>query len=330
MTSTPTIPDGVPSRPGSGAAEGIDLSHRHASATVNMATGELMIERRGVVKADAADIGTGSPVFTTVRSSSGTIETANLDTVVSGPTIPSDGMKLRFALAAGFVTRNADGSYSAGPGATPAGDAAKSLADPKADDADKTDDEKAERDKGDDGTGEALDAAVETQIDSLIEGSTPDAQLQAVHDVAKTGEVSPELIATVAQSMGVETEALQGQIGGVLEAFESQARDVITKAAGGIDSERVLEWVREHRADELNKAMVAQGTQRSTTGYASLAREYVNGLDEYDPDSILTADFTEGVSARRDENGKVIINVNGTDYTWRSAIAGGFISVTGG
>ena len=327
MSSNLSIPDTVPARPGASLASANDLRGGFQSSTLNMATGEVVVERKGVVKADTAAAGTGSAVFSRVRSPSGMIEDAGLDTIVSGPSIPGDGVRLRDALAAGFVSRDAAGNYVAGPGTFDAA-AQKSLADKT--DADKADDEKAEKDKGDQGEGERMGDETEKTIDTLIEGSTPDDQLAAVHQVAATGEVDPALIATVAQSMGVETEALQGQIGGVLEAFESQARDVITKAAGGIDSERVLEWVREHRADELNKAMVAQGTQRSTTGYASLAREYVNGLDEYDPDSILTADFTEGVSARRDENGKVIINVNGTDYTWRSAIAGGFISVTGG
>ena len=244
-------------------------------------------------------------------------------------------MRLRHALSGGFVHRLPDGSYAAGPGGP--GDTAKSPADTKPDDVEKaktdaakTDDEKAEKDKGDQGDGERMSDEAEKAIDTLIESTSGEDQLAAVHQVAETGEVSADLVATVAQGMGIEPEALQGQIGGVLEAFESQARQVISEAAGGIDSERVLEWVREHRADELNKAMIEQGTKRSTAGYANLAREYVNGLDNHDPEAILTATFSDGITARRDEQGKVILNINGQDIPWASAVRSGAITVKGG
>ena len=108
------IPDSVPVRPGEAAAEGVDLRQRFQSATVDMQTGQVTIERKGVQRADSADVGTSSPVFTSVASRSGSIEDAGLDTIVSGPSIPGDGVRLRDALAAGFVTKNADGSYTAG------------------------------------------------------------------------------------------------------------------------------------------------------------------------------------------------------------------------
>ena len=96
-----SIPDSVPARPGASAASANDLRGRHQSATLDMSTGRIVVETKGVQKADAADIGTGSPVFSKIRSSSGTIETANLDTIVTGPSMPGDGMALRHALAAG-------------------------------------------------------------------------------------------------------------------------------------------------------------------------------------------------------------------------------------
>ncbi len=65
-----------------------------------------------------ADGNTGTAVFSSVQSRSGTIEDATPDTIVDGPSLPGDGMRLRDAIAAGFVVRNPDGSYSAG-GDTP-------------------------------------------------------------------------------------------------------------------------------------------------------------------------------------------------------------------
>ena len=63
-----------------------------------------------------ADDNTGTAVFSSVQSRSGTIEDATLDSIVSGPSIPGDGVRLRDALAAGFVVKNADGTYSLGDG----------------------------------------------------------------------------------------------------------------------------------------------------------------------------------------------------------------------
>ncbi len=63
-----------------------------------------------------ADSLSGTAVFSSVKSRSGTIEDATLDSIVSGPSIPGDGVRLRDALAAGFVVKNADGTYSLGDG----------------------------------------------------------------------------------------------------------------------------------------------------------------------------------------------------------------------
>jgi len=68
-------------------------------------------------------------------------------------------------------------------------------------------------DKGDP-QGETLGDEVETSLNELIAETNPHDQLAAMHQVAETGEVSPELIAQVAQSMDIEPEALTGQVVG--------------------------------------------------------------------------------------------------------------------
>ena len=46
-----SIPDTVPSRPGDGVAEGIDLRNRFASSTIDMVTGQVTVQTKGVQKA---------------------------------------------------------------------------------------------------------------------------------------------------------------------------------------------------------------------------------------------------------------------------------------
>ena len=316
------IPDTVPARPGEAAAESIDLRQRFSSATVDMQTGQVTVQTKGVQKANSADMGAGSPVFSRVQSRSGTIDDAGLDTIVSGPSIPGDGVRLRDALAAGFISKDEAGNYVAGPG-TFGGDT--SLAEPKPDE-DEAKDDADKKDDADD-TLEGLGDEVETTMNSLIADTNAEDQLAAVHQVAATGEVSDDLVQKVAQEMGVEPEALQGQLGGVIAAFEVQAREALTKAAG-VDSQEVLEWVWEHRADALNKAGIEQATQRSTAGYVALANEFVLNLDTINPDRILGADFSDGLSAHRDTNGKVIITgPDGVGHPWQSAVRSGLIKI---
>lgn len=308
-------------------AIGVDLRGRHQSATVDMQTGQVTVESKGVQKADSADMGTSSPVFSRVQSRSGSIEDAHLDTMVSGPSIPGDGVRLRDALAAGFVSKDAAGNYVAGPGTF---NAAKepSLADPKTGE-DKDDDKKSDDDKktkGDDTLEGFADTKVEATLNAVIAGTNAEDQLAAVHQVTETGEVSPELIASAAQAMGMEPEVLQGQVGGIIEAFEIQARDAMTKAAG-VDAQEVLEWVWEHRADALNKAMLEQGTNRSTAGYAALANDYVLNLDTIDPERILGATFVDGLSAHRDPDGKIIITGPDGPQPWKTAIRTGLLKL---
>ena len=329
-----SIPGSTPARPGSGGAEGIDLSHRHASSSIDMRTGAITIEHKAVVKADAADIGSGSAVFTKVMSRSGTIETATLDTIVNGPSLPGNGMALRHALAAGFVSRDAAGNYVAGPGGP--GDTAKSLADPKGDEADakteaeKADADKAERDKGDQGDGVALDEKIESHIDSLLENSSSDDQLAAIAQVAETGEVSAELITAAAEGAGVSPEAMTEQVGNVIAAFETQARDAITEATG-MDSQVVIDWMKAEHMDALKAAEFAHATKRSTSGYTELAKVYVENLDTIDPDAILGATYPEGQSARRDGRGDIVVTgPDGVEYPWRSAVRAGFVSLKAG
>ena len=311
------IPDTVPARPGAAGASANDLRGRHQSATLNMATGQVVVESKGVVKADVATAGTGTPVFTRVQSRSGMIDDATLDTIVSGPSIPGDGVRLRDALAAGFVSRDAAGNYVAGAAAE------KSLADPKGDD-----DEKTDKDKGDTGDGEALDAEAEKSVDSLIESTSPDEQLAAIAQVAETGSVSEALIAQVAESQGVTVEAVGEQVGSVLASFEKQARASI-EAASGVPSETVVQYLRENKLTELKAAEFEHATKRSTAGYTALAKSYVLDMDVHSPDAILGATFPDGQSAHRDGRGNIIITASdGIEYPWKTAVRAGMLSIS--
>ena len=63
----------------------LEQRDQYQSATIDMTTGQVTTGNRGFQKADTADLGTSSPVFSRVQSRSGNIEDAGPNTVVSGP-----------------------------------------------------------------------------------------------------------------------------------------------------------------------------------------------------------------------------------------------------
>ena len=129
-----------------------------------------------------------------------------------------------------------------------------------------------------------------------------------------------------AAAIGIEPEVLTGQVGTIVAAFEEQARAAMTKAIG-IDAQNVLEWVWEHRADELNKAMVLQGTERSTAGYVALAQEFLENLADLHPDAVLGAASESGVTTGRDADGRITVTVNGVTHPWKTAVRLGLLKV---
>ena len=63
-------------------------------------------------KCSSADRQTGTAVFSRILSPSGTVVDVTPDTIVDGPGLPGDGMRLRDAIAGGFIIQTAPGVYA--------------------------------------------------------------------------------------------------------------------------------------------------------------------------------------------------------------------------
>jgi hypothetical protein len=90
---------------------------------------------------------------------------------------------------------------------------------------------------------------------------------------------------------------------------------------GGVDSNDVIAWAQQNRADKLNLAMNRQATQRQTAGYAALRQDYLESLAEHNPSAALGADLGSGISQRQDAKGRVIVRLaTGEEMEWRTAL----------
>lgn len=292
-------------------------------------TGRLSAEIRpdGSMKTHTMDHMEGSSaavlpqggVFSRVQTTDGTLGGLDQDTIVSGPSIPGDAMKLSQAVAAGFIIENPDGSYS-----TPGGSRTALVKKTTLESPEEPTEAPLESEPIQDLVVESITS--EESLATLVDQVSPNDQINGLNQLVDNGAVSDELVGQVASNLGVDPSAVHGQIGSIVSEFETQARATINKS--GVDSEAVIEWARVHAADELRDAMMAQGQKRTTAGYADIAKSYVERLDTIDPSAILNAELKDGLKARRDDGGRIILTTpSGSSMEWRSAVRSGLVSI---
>ena len=218
-------------------------------------------------------------------------------------------MRLRDAIAGGFIIQTAPGVYAA---AEASQEAAPEV--------------EPEQNKDELG-GEAIEQEAEAVLGNLVAGTDPNDQISAVKQVvaSPTGEVSPELLAHVAGTLGTNPEALAGQIETIRSGFEAQARTAVE--AMGVNPDAVFEHAWANHPDQMKRVMNDHAMKRSTDGYKSLARNYIENLDTIAPEAVLGADFADGVTAREDGGKIILTDANGTTYEWRTAVRSGIVSL---
>jgi hypothetical protein len=168
--------------------------------------------------------------------------------------------------------------------------------------------------------GEAFaDAAVEQGLTSIVNNTGGMEQMTAIQEIINNGEVGANTLAALASQMAVEPEQLQQQFAPVMQAFEQQARAVMS--ADGVNADDVIAFGQTHRPDMLQRAMHKQATMRSTSGYAVLRQEYLETMADHSPSVALNADLGPGFSQRQDSKGRIIVRLpNGAEVEWGHAI----------
>ena len=244
-------------------------------------------------------------------------------------------------VAAGYVIKNADGSYSdprakpstTGTPALPAGTtlptkqmaeaAARAERAEAAREAERV--EQAMQDAGvprHEAFAEPVAEQLATQLSQDLDGST---QAAAAREFVTTGELSPRTIQEFAHQMGVDSDTASKVTGRMVEAFTAQATGVAESY--GIEPSALWAWAHENHPADINKAMTQQIRGRSTAGLHSIAQRYIENLDQIDEAAILTAPLGNGVKVRK-EGSKVVVETGGRSFTWKSAVRSGLIRIS--
>ncbi len=267
------------------------------------ATGSMRAQR--VTTADLRPV-SGDGILSTARSHIGQPQTPMQITPDSLVMIQGREVKASIAESLGLIRKSANGYEEASASATPPSEAVN----------------EASADMG-----EALPSTqTEAVLSEFANRAMPGDQVRAVQEFIAGGEVSEGTISRAASQMGLEPAQVQKMIGDVTEGFRVQAAATMSKH-GITDADVVFEWARQEAPEKLRDAMRAQAFDRSTAGYAALAKEYVSSLDVIDPDTVMSAQFGEGITAVRGPRG-VLLNIEGFGQVpYRIALQQGLIKV---
>lgn len=226
-------------------------------------------------------------------------------------TLPN-GMEVSVATAQqlGMVSLNASGQYVEVQGGV---DAASRQPEPEA--------------VVDDAEGFA-DVQAEASLMELAQTVSPSLQVGAVADIVKTGAVDPRTLNRAAAEAGIEPAAMQAKVDATMAQFRAQAVSAVQGYGSG-DPEDFFAWAQEHAPNGLKEAMHRHGMERSTKGYEPLYRTFIGTMEAHDPQSILDAEFGGGITARKDDRGRVLLTIPGKgEVPYGVAVKSGLITVT--
>jgi hypothetical protein len=163
------------------------------------------------------------------------------------------------------------------------------------------------------------DEALDRDYSSLVDTTGGIEQMAAIQQIVENGEIDTSTLGALASQLRVEPGQLEARISPIMQAFEQQARAVMSE--GGFDSNDVVAFAQRNHPDKLQQAMSRQATMRQTGGYAELRSMYIEGLAEHNPHAALAADLGNGITQYQDAKGRVMVRIPGmSEMLWKTAI----------
>ncbi len=224
---------------------------------------------------------------------------------------------LQAALAAGWITKGADGNYydsrvgSPSPGKPEGAEQApeEALAE------DPEDTPKGELPKGFE-----LDEAQRETMQRLhgFADDNPDAVNFAFTHAANSGDLSAEgLVVGLAEQTGMDRSEVEAMIADAETVYTAAANAAVAEVSN-VDPALVYSWLRESKP-----GMAARVVMEAQTGNFTVVKDatndYINNLSAIDPEAALAADL--GPNAKPEMvNGKVAVRINGRLHSWAEAM----------
>jgi hypothetical protein len=265
------------------------------------------------VRASTADLnprGDGSNgILSTARSTAGRPLSGSEIRPNTRVIIPGAGeTTAAAAAAAGYLTRNSDGSYSEVAGSTsePQGQPGQP--------GQQQDQPDAAPAKVADLSGDAHTWA--TQFAEQVGNIDLE---HGVSDVIETGALSQDALARIAGAMSLEPGEVTNRVATIQAAYRAQANEMVGDAA-----EAIFAYANQHDRAALRKAVDQHVKYEDPTAYDGIVRNFWMNLS---PEAILNAQNASALNARRESNGTVTIQTKDmpSRMSWGGAVRAGYV-----
>lgn len=173
---------------------------------------------------------------------------------------------------------------------------------------------------------EALDSPdADRTLTAVCEKLDTGTQVRGMLQLIETGEMKPHTLNEAATAMGMSAREFQGQLAGVLDAFDRQARQAVGRA-GVEDADEFFSWADTHHKGAFVEARRRHGMGRTTAGYAGLVKSFMATRGRGNQDGVIASVRAAGASARRTSDGDVLVRLpNGMETTYEAAVRAGFL-----
>nr|WP_111300821.1 hypothetical protein [Paracoccus saliphilus] len=238
------------------------------------------------------------------------------------------GVSLDMAAQLGFVTRNADGtfSFSSEAGSDRAG---ASDSQPQGN--------PQRRPEGDQEAAPSeaesfrISDSGEEAMTALCGTLSQDIQMAAINAVVETGSIDPEMIECMAQRSGADPGELARQIETVHGGFYDAVMDRVG-TLGVHDADMFGDFINtdSRMGREMQKAVRDIVMHNDPSGFDGLAQRFTQGLDVIDPEAVTDALKAAGVPHRKhQDSGQILLTLPGhNELSYREAVKLGLIKVS--
>lgn len=173
------------------------------------------------------------------------------------------------------------------------------------------------------------DHKAENILTHLVGATPADAQIRAMNDVIRDGEVSTNTLMAMASLAKVSPQALQADLERVQDAFAAQAASAVM-AAGVTDPDAFVQWAEKHHRGEFEDAASQHVLDRNPKAYGRLVAKYLASGDGHTMADLLAATSSTGVKVRK-VDGQAVVDLPGHgSMPYQTAIREGLIRVSRG
>jgi hypothetical protein len=146
---------------------------------------------------------------------------------------------------------------------------------------------------------------------------------RGVSEMIEQGSLSQDALAKIAGAMSLEPGEVSSRAATIQAAYRAQANEMAGPAA-----EQIFAWANQHDRAALRKAVDAHVKMEDPTAYDGIVRNFWMNLS---PEAILGAQNAAQVNPRRESNGSISVQTKDmpSRMSWQTAVRLGYVGKPG-